>query len=388
MATFSDPLLLRLYGSCTESRQWREALDLLCTETGARSAVVQAIRVKDSQVRTYWTAHDTWLDMFCYDTFISDVTNPRMQCDRMFKVSGGLGGDADLFSEAERPMVQRLQAQLREIGLGHFLGALMPAGPDRYVALALHRDIHDASDFSTRQRDRIASLMPHVQQAVSLAETVAASRQAEALLRCHLDRWQCGLVVCDTAGVVQWLNQKAQAHLNAGQGLFVRGGVLRAAGVWSQQRLAKALDDQAKSSAPGFLAIQSGNQSWHLALQALDPLGTDGQEKALLITLTDNHPAGQIPAEALMALFELTGAEARLASALVAGTSLEQYALLRGVTVGTARYQLKQVLAKTGSSRQSDLVRRVLCSAAAQIVDYRSNNLPAKAVAQTLSSRH
>ena len=370
MASVADPLLLRLYGACTESRRWREVLDLLCTETGARSAVVQAVRVQGSKVSTYWTAHDSWLDMFCYDAFISDVTNPRMQCDRLLKVSGSLGDDADLFCDAERPIVQRLQAQLREIGLGRFLGALLPAGPDRYVALALHRDIHDASDFSTRQRDRIASLMPHFQQAVSLAETVAANRPAEALLRCHLDRWQCGLVVCDASGEVQWLNQKAQAHLNAGHGLFVRDGALRAAGVQSQQRLAKALDEQAKGRAPGFLAIQSGDTSWHLALQALDPLGTDGQEKALLITLTDNHPAGQIPAEALMALFELTGAEARLASALVGGTSLEQYASLRGVTVGTARYQLKQVLAKTGSSRQSDLVRRVLCSAAAQIVDY------------------
>ena len=277
--------------------------------------------------------------------------------------------DEDLFRDVERPIVKRLQTQLRNIGLGRFLGALMPVGPDRYVALALHRDTHDRSDFSTRQRDRIVSLMPHFQQAVSLAETVAASQPAEALLRCHLDRWQCGLVVCDTYGEVQWLNQKARVQLDAGRGLFLRDGVLKAAGSQSQQRLAKALQDQAASSTPGFLAIQSGSLTWHLAVQGLDSLGPDGRVKSLLITLTDNHPAGQIPAEALMALFELTSAEAKLTSALVAGTSLEQYALLRGVTVGTARYQLKRVLAKTGSSRQSDLVRRVLCSAAGHLID-------------------
>ena len=189
------------------------------------------------------------------------------------------------------------------------------------------------------------------------------------MLRCHLDRWQCGLVVCDTSGEVQWLNQKAKVQLNAGHGLFLRRGVLKATGSQSQQRLAKALQDQSASSTPGFLAIQSGNLSWHLAVQGLDLLGPDGRVNSLLITLTDNNPAGQIPAEALMALFELTSAEAKLTSALVAGTSLEQYALLRGVTVGTARYQLKRVLAKTGSSRQSDLVRRVLCSAAGHIID-------------------
>lgn len=369
IATFSDPLLLHLYGSCTESKRWREALDILCTETGARSAVVHAIRVRGSQVHSYWTAHDTWLDSFCYDAFISDLSNPRLECERLRRVAGGLASDEDLFHDVERPIVKRLQTKLREIGLGRFLGALMPVGSDRYVALALHRDTRDRSDFSTQQRDRIVSLLPHFQQAVCLAETVAASQPAEALLRCHLDRWQCGLVVCDTSGEVQWLNQKAKVQLNAGHGLFLRRGVLKATGSQSQQRLAKALQDQSASSTPGFLAIQSGNLSWHLAVQGLDLLGPDGRVNSLLITLTDNNPAGQIPAEALMALFELTSAEAKLTSALVAGTSLEQYALLRGVTVGTARYQLKRVLAKTGSSRQSDLVRRVLCSAAGHIID-------------------
>ena len=70
--------------------------------------------------------------------------------------------------------------------------------------------------------------MPHFQQVVSLAETMAASRSAEALLHGHLDRWPCGLVVCDTSGEVHWLNQKARTQLNAGNGLFLRDGVLKA----------------------------------------------------------------------------------------------------------------------------------------------------------------
>lgn len=59
IATVADPLLLRLYGACTESKCWRDALDALCTETGARSAALQAIRLQGSQVRVYWTAHDS-----------------------------------------------------------------------------------------------------------------------------------------------------------------------------------------------------------------------------------------------------------------------------------------------------------------------------------------
>ena len=200
------------------------------------------------------------------------------------------------------------------------------------MAIGLHRNVRDTSDFSTQQRDRIAPLLPRFQQVVSLAKTMMASRSTDALLHCRLDRWPCGLLVCDSSGNVQWLNQRARTQPNAGKGLVPREGVLKAAGVGSQERLTGALLAQACSTTSGVLAIHSGDQGWHLALQALDPRGGNGQQQSILITLTDNYPAGHISPEALAALFELTGAEAKLTSALVAGTSLEQYALLRGVT--------------------------------------------------------
>ena len=51
----------------------------------------------------------------------------------------------------------------------------------------------------------------------------------------------------------------------------------------------------------------------------------------LLIALTGDQPAALIPAESLVTLFELTDAESRLTSALVAGLTLEEYAVRRGV---------------------------------------------------------
>ncbi|MCP1612676.1 DNA-binding CsgD family transcriptional regulator [Azospirillum lipoferum] len=74
-----------------------------------------------------------------------------------------------------------------------------------------------------------------------------------------------------------------------------------------------------------------------------------------------------VPAEALVALFGLTVAEASLANVFVSGLTLEEYAQRRGAGLGTVCFQMKQVLARTGTNRQADLVRRVLCSAAAQL---------------------
>jgi DNA-binding CsgD family transcriptional regulator len=42
------------------------------------------------------------------------------------------------------------------------------------------------------------------------------------------------------------------------------------------------------------------------------------------------------------------------------GYSLEEIASLRKVSVGTVRNQLKAMLSKTGTSRQSDLIRLLM----------------------------
>ena len=90
-----------------------------------------------------------------------------------------------------------------------------------------------------------------------------------------------------------------------------------------------------------------------------------------MLVLTPAQGGCDIPPDALAKMFGLTPAEARLTGALVTGSTVEQYAQHRGVSVGTVRVQLKQVQAKTGARRQSELVRLVLSSAAAQLLSPR-----------------
>jgi DNA-binding CsgD family transcriptional regulator len=57
----------------------------------------------------------------------------------------------------------------------------------------------------------------------------------------------------------------------------------------------------------------------------------------------------------IQGLFDLTAAEARVASGVTEGLTLDQIAERHGVALGTIRTQIKSVFAKTGSSRQSQL---------------------------------
>jgi DNA-binding CsgD family transcriptional regulator len=60
-------------------------------------------------------------------------------------------------------------------------------------------------------------------------------------------------------------------------------------------------------------------------------------------------------AELIRALFDLTVAEARVASGIAEGSTIEQIAEQRGGSVETVRAQLKSVFAKTGVRRQAQL---------------------------------
>lgn len=61
-------------------------------------------------------------------------------------------------------------------------------------------------------------------------------------------------------------------------------------------------------------------------------------------------------AEVIQVLFDLTPAEARVARAVAQGKTVEVIALSNGVSRETVRTQLASVLAKTGMSRQAELV--------------------------------
>jgi DNA-binding CsgD family transcriptional regulator len=77
------------------------------------------------------------------------------------------------------------------------------------------------------------------------------------------------------------------------------------------------------------------------------------------VLLVGHAHAGGVPVEMLdhyANWFDLTPTEARLAAMLAQGHSLEEYARNRAVTINAGRFLLKNIFAKTGVTRQAELV--------------------------------
>lgn len=367
----ADSLLLDLYACPTTPARWPEVLDRLCTETGARSTVIQSFRLEGSRLRQRWSVQDTHTDRFVAprNSRLSADDNPRLDLTRVQLGVDRMVRDEDLFGRDEHSL-RDLREQLAAVGLGRFVGLLWQVDRHNYVSLALHRAADDRRDFSGAQLQRLAALAPHVHQAAGLAHRIEAGAELELRLRRHFDRLRCGVLICDAQGQVCWSNRGAEQLISrADSPIRLHAGALSGRTPQMSETLLNAI---AATSLPGgdgaYLSLGHASRPLHLALQPLgDALPYDPGSVLLILTTPDMETP--ISAHALVHLFALTPAESRLVCALVAGQTLEQYAAQRGVSLGTVRGQLKQVQAKTGTSRQSELVRLVLSSAAAQIAD-------------------
>jgi DNA-binding CsgD family transcriptional regulator len=81
---------------------------------------------------------------------------------------------------------------------------------------------------------------------------------------------------------------------------------------------------------------------------------------AAFILITDPDAASNGSQPVIRDLFGLSAAEARVAERLMLGDSPEQAAEALGVKTSTARWHLASLYRKTGTSRQSQLVRMLM----------------------------
>jgi DNA-binding CsgD family transcriptional regulator len=363
LSTLTDKTLLDLYASAAEPARWPRALDQLCLQTGARSAVAVAFSLDNGRTQIHWKAMDSRAGriQFPPDSNVPTNSNPRVDHRRVLRSLNRIIDDEGWFDPGDEAC-RRLQQQLAAVGWGRFIGTLQEVSPGVFLALDLHRALDDPLDFGTAQVGYLAALTPHLRQAFVLTDRLQESLMHDRRLREHLDRLRCGIVLCDAAARVHWLNGTAERLLTTGPLRLVAARLRGNSTADTAQLMHELAEAEAASGTVRYLRLGHGEGTRHVAIQAAS------QPSTMVLILTSASRGADIPTDALIRLFGLTPTEARLVAALATGSTVEQYAQQRGVSVGTARVQLKQVQAKTGARRQAELVGLVLSSAAAHLV--------------------
>ncbi len=373
-------LLLELYACPMDGTLWPGLLDRMREVLRVRCAAIQVLSPANDRVRVTWAVRDSesQADQAHHDPFISGDQNPRLRY-RPSAVDAAtmFMRDRDYFQEGDRDIGQ-LHERLADLGLGSCLcaSAALP-GNDR-LALVVHRDLNDRRDYSREDEQLIVSVMPHLRQAISLSRQLESARQHDMGLRQAVDRMSFGLVLCDGQGRPSWANRAAQLAFSGRDGLRLRQNRLTAASPTDTEALRRSIAQVAQDRGDHrgareqclALSRSAGGSALHVIIVPVcdesDPDRYCGSSRLgaaeVLLLFSRTSAAPTLPANLVGDLFALSPAESRLTVALCQGQSVNDYAAAHGVSIGTARFQLKQVLAKTQAARQSDLIRRVCTS--------------------------
>lgn len=227
-----------------------------------------------------------------------------------------------------------------------------------------------AGDYDEQDLALLERLAPHFKRAMDLYRMLAGAVGLKDALESSIDRLPIGVALVDADGRALAVNDRAQEILARHDGLRQEAdGTLRAGREEQAADLGRLIEHASRcgqdaDSSGGTLSLDASGGGRPLSVM-VTPLRLERQAlgdprvlAAVFISDPDRRPAAA--EESLQRLYGLTRAEARLASLLVSGHSLEEVARRLKVTTNTARTHLKRVFAKTKTSRQGDLVSLVL----------------------------
>lgn len=231
-----------------------------------------------------------------------------------------------------------------------------------------------AENFSPGDKQLCELLVPHIKRAVQLHSRQRETESTGQLFAAAIDRLLFGSIILDQHGTILHTNRVADEVLARRDGLSISGGRLRAQ-LEHENRALQALISE--SLAVRSLSNPSVLQALSISRTRADcPLGVvvknltsgtwaEGDRRAsVAIFLRDPLRVAETSEAAIRRLFAFTGAEGSLAMLLAEGLTLDQAAERLHISRNTVRTHLRSLFAKTGTARQTDLVRVILGSVA------------------------
>jgi DNA-binding CsgD family transcriptional regulator/PAS domain-containing protein len=250
-----------------------------------------------------------------------------------------------------------------EHGLRYFIGSTLHASSRVQIVWSLQRT-RNQGHVQQAEVALFERLKPHLARALALADQLGTLRSHQSFSSAVLEAMPQALFALDDDGRILFANSRAEACLRAADGLCLADGRLSTALASEQpaiDRLIKGAGIAGMATGSGWARVSRPRGGLPYAM-FVSPLRTGDDEllsanAKVLVIVHDTAQRRGADLDMLAALFGLTDAEARLASALSAGHSLESAAAMLGIRQATARTELKSVFRKAGVSRQQDLVR-------------------------------
>ena len=200
---------------------------------------------------------------------------------------------------------------------------------------------------------------------MALRSTSAAD--AERVLLQVLEDLSVPVLVIDPELTILHTNHAGRELFECGRGLRMIKGLLRAERPDQHEQLVRAVSRAIAhpSVSPTAYGVEIGDghgRQLFLCVRALQ--GGEGIARAaqLVIYAIDPHQQVVLDSEVLARVYRLSRAEIRVVAELMQGQSVEAIAETLSISSYTVRTHLRNLFAKTGTSRQGELIARLAAS--------------------------
>jgi DNA-binding CsgD family transcriptional regulator len=229
---------------------------------------------------------------------------------------------------------------------------------EQYTILSIIRAVGQ-QQFDAAEQQAAQRFSGHLQRALRLQQHTQHLHNKIELGAMAIDALAFAILIVDDKGGILHLNIGAERLLNTKiSDLTCITGKLSASNAIDKSRLAALILAATGKPAVGGAMLLNGEQPRQVfitPLPAASPFGKDWQTPLALVLVIEAD-SNLSTLKLLGKLYNLTPAELRVASALLAGDSPENYAQQVGVSQNTVRSQLISLFRKTGTRRQSELV--------------------------------
>lgn len=358
----ADELVDAIYDAATaDEPTWRAVFTRIAKRANVAACGVKIEHGKLESMEQTWSGLEAGFEEAYVAEYWRD--DPWSNASRTME-RGRFFRPTEIISEGALAKTRFYQELCRPWGLGDLMGACLYEDENHYVTFGMMRPWGSIGDGSAEAAVG-EPLIGHLRRAVRLRLEAREAGQVRGAAAASLDALPFPALVVDEAARIKLTNRAADELVARGDGLRATAEGLTATFPADERALRLAIATAARSP-----RLQAGGEvvlrrfaGTPLRVIATPARGREGGRRLVVVHVLDPERRSKPQQKVLTALFDLTPAEARLATALAEGRTPAACAARFGVAITTIRTQLRALFRKTGTKRQSDLVRVLVASA-------------------------
>lgn len=356
-----------IYDAAVDPKLWQQALASICAYVGGYSGVLFWHDAATQNVQALYLFNDN-------PEFTRLYFEKYAPMDPFFPASSFIEPGVVCLSSEIVPQLELEQTRfykewIKPQGIADAMAINLEKGVTRSSFLVV-RTNESRGAIDSRMRERAAALAPHLLRAVTIGRLFDQHETTQQALTTTLSHVEAAVFLVDADGAISFANAAAQKMLEEATQVRKEEGRLRAVAADADRLLhdvfAAARRGDASVGVRGVAVPMSATlpEPWfaHLLPLTSGRRHQTGQDSGAVaaVFIRQTVPNAQPPLEAIAKQYALLPSEVRVLSALAKVQGVRELSDFLGVSQATVKTHLHNLFRKTGTRRQSQLLKMVV----------------------------